>query len=220
MVFDDNGIFVQSIPLGRMPTFMLVNNKQLHCANRIGSLDGSRELSIFLTIYNTTDWNFMDSVFVTGYFGLHFFPLFLSQSKQSVYFHYLDPQDRNVRDTLYVFENQKLTPYLTARVEDGGVVSKIVMTDNYGIITHAISVRDPDADYPRSVYSQYYFDLHSMKGRYATNGFIDDFYGNNDVIINPIPNTNLFYYYRENNDYSPDIRTTPNPTLYIGTFKE
>ena len=94
-----------------------------------------------------------------------------------------------------------------------------MMTDNYGIITHYISVEDADSPYGKAIRSQYYINLHTMKGRNATNGFIDDFYGNKNVIIIPIPNSDMFYYYRENNDYSLDLKTTPNPTLYIGTFK-
>ena len=227
IIFDDNGAFVQSVALNNVFS-MLTHNKQLHCVSRTGAFGGSREITIFLTTHDTTDWNLMDSIFVTGYSGLLFFPVFLSQSKQSVYFYYPDHPSRMAGtssgvDTLYRFENQKLTPYFTVQINDKErkrTVRNIMLTDNYGIITHVTSVRDPYARYPQSIPSQYYFDLRSMKGRNATNGFIDDFYGNNDVIITPIPNTNLFYYYRENNDYSPDLRTTPNPTLYIGTFKK
>jgi len=225
MVFDDNGAFVQSIQLGRMPESMLVLNKQLYCTHNNVYLDQSREATVYLTTHNTTDWNLIDSVFHTSFTGLHFFSPFLSQSNQSVYFYYPDAPARAAGtssgvDTLHRFENQKPTPYFTAQVKGKGRVVRILMTDNYGIITYATSVYDPNAGKSRTVYSQYYLNLRSMKGRNATNGFIDDFYGNNDVIITPIPNTNLFYYHRENNDYSPDLRTTPNPTLYIGTFKE
>ena len=226
IIFDDAGEHVKSVKDGipYLPASIFVHNKQLLSVNR--SVDGiSREITVFLTTHNTSNWNLMDSVFVTGFSDHFFTPYFLSQSNQSIFLYYYDfwnieTGKKSDVDTLYVLENHKLTPYLTTHFKGKrNPTSKIVMTDNYGIVTHAISVQDPDAKYPRSVYSQYYFNLHTMKGKNATNGFIDDFYGNNDVLITPIANTNMFYYYREN-DYSSDLKTTPNPTLYIGTFKK
>jgi len=225
MIFDGDGSFIQTIEL-KSALSMLVHDKHLYHVDRDVRF-GSPDITLSLITHNTTDWNLIDSILITKYSQKIFFPVYLSQSKQSVYLYHVDMPKRMAGtssvDTLFVFENQKLTPYLTMQVEDKKHkrrVSKIMLTDSYGIITHAISVQEPDSKYPRSVYSQYYINLHTMKGRNATNGFIDDFHGNNDVIITPIPNTNMFYYYRENNDYSLDLRTTPNPTLYIGTFKK
>lgn len=226
MVFDDTGAFVQNVQLDGLlgsPTSIFVHNKQLYCANRFFGPDGrSRDITVSLTTHNTADWKLVDSVFVTSYSGLIFFPFHLSQGKQNIYFHYIDlPNGSSGVDTLFVLKNRKLTPYLTTHFKGKkNGMDRIVMTDNYGIIKHSTSVPDPDSKYGKTVYSQYYFNLNTMKGKNSTNGFIDDFNGNNNVIITPIPNTNKFYYYIENNDYSLDLKTMPNPTLYIGTFKK
>jgi len=227
IIFDDAGEHVKSVKDGipYLPASIFVHNKQLLSVNR--SVDGiSREITVFLTTHNTSNWNLMDSVFVTSYHGLSFAPFHLSQSNQSTFLYYKDfwnikAGKKSDVDTLYVLENHKLRPYLTTHfIGKKRSIGSIAMSDNYGIITHAISVQDPDAEYPRSVYSQYYFNVHTMKGRNSKNGFIDDFNGNQDVLITPIPNTDKFYYYVENNEYSSDLKTTPNPTLYIGTFRK
>ena len=229
MIFDEDGVFVESVGhTNRMPSYMFVYNKQMYGVHQ--SLDWAERgegSNIFLTTRNTTDWKLIDSVYFTHFSGMRIFAPqnSLSQSNQSIYFHFYGIEDASGKtsgvDTLYLFKDQKTIPYLTAQVvgkgENGGAVSRIVMTDNYGIVTHAISVQDPDARWPRSVYSQYYFSSQTMKGKNATNGFIDDFYSGSNVTITPIPNTNKFFYYI--NDYS-DLEIVPNPTLYIGTFKE
>ena len=230
MMFNEDGIFVESVEhTNKMPTYMFVYNKQMYGVHQSSDwLDQGEGSNIFLTTRNTNDWKLIDSVYFTHFSGRRFFlpRNSLSQSNQNIYFHFHGIEDASGKtsgvDTLYVLENKETVPYLTAQVigkgENGGYIGGIVMTDNYGIITHYISVKDPDARWPRSVYSQYYFSLHTMKGKNATNGFVDDFYSGSNVIIIPIPNKNMFFYYTS--DYSSDLTTTPNPTLYIGTFKK
>ena len=231
MIFDTDGSFVQTINL-RLPTFMLVHNKQLYCLNSYSeSLD---EISVSLTTHNIIDWNLIDSVSLCSYSSVQGQIIIigqnhnLSQSKQNIYFYYpwvRITEGRGMEtDTLFMFKNHKLEPHFTIQftgkklAESRGVV-KVVMTNNYGIITHSLKVEDPNSQYGKSVYSQYYIDLSTMKGKNATNGFIDDFHSGTNVIITPIPNTDKFYYYIEDNDYSLELQTSPNPTLYIGTFK-
>ena len=229
MVFDEEGAYVKNVALNFIPTFMFLHNRQLYCLHTHADWSESPETSVLLTTHNTTDWKLVDSIHFISYSEM-FMPNaaanFFSGSKRSVYFFpgvlALFAEQRRGADTLYVFEKQKLTPYLTVQFtgdekEKRGVVN-VVMTDNYSIITHALSVMSADSPYPKSVRSQYYIDLSTMKGKNAPNGFIDDFYGGDNVIIYPIPNKNMFFYYKEN-EYSPDLKTEPNPTLYVGTFK-
>ena len=233
MMFDGDGVFIESVEHGnRMPASMFIHNKLLyglHVRPHWASIENQGEgTTYFITTRNTTDWKLIDSIYFTHFPGnkLQATGNNFSQDKRNIYF-YLQGKKTNASgrisdvDTLYILENKKTAPYLTAQIvgkgENGGYVERIEMTDNYGIITHSISVRDADARWPRSVYSQYYFNLRTMKGENATNGFIDDFHNGENVIITPIPNTNKFYYYAT--DYS-DLETVPNPILYIGTFKK
>jgi len=229
MIFDHNGVFVEHIVLdknGSSANSMLIHNKHLYCFYNAGEwfYSGERESSTFLAAYNTTDWKLTDSIFFKSYIGNYLFPAYLTQSNQNIYLYSKIPESPETKsdvDTLYVVKDKRAVPYLTAQVvgkgENGGYVDRVVMTDNYGIITHSISVKDDKEPWPISVLSQYYFNLRTMRGKNATNGFIDDFYSGNNVIITPIPNTNKFYYYIT--DYS-NLEAVPNPILYVGTFKK
>ena len=228
MVFDGDGTFVQNVEIG-IPYFMYAYNGQLYFLHiRYNKEPGKN--NIFLSIYDTERWNLTDSILVKSYTATatEWWPdnrlNYLSRSEK-IYVYYPDMDRRmNQRDgpdVLYMLENQNIVPYLTIQFTRKGQrnpgIFSINMTDNYAIITHVISVEEAGSQYPKSIPSQYYIDLRTMKGKNATNGFIDDFHGGDNVIITPIPNTDKFYYYKES-DYSPEMRTTPNPTLYIGTF--
>ena len=242
LVYDSDGLFIQNVNLGASFNFMIVHNKQLYSFFTASNVPMNREvneyykfLATYQISYDATEWNLVDSVhfrnyrFQPGFISLSSDADCLSQSNQSIYL-YVNPVQTGDRDkhggidTLYIYENQQLIPCFITQFTGNGqqnpVVSKMLMTDNYLIITHSVSPPGAGSPpYPKSILSQYYIDLRTMEGKNAANGFIDDFYGGDKVIITPIPGTNKFYYYREN-DYSPEMKTVPNPTLYIGTFKE
>jgi hypothetical protein len=128
----------------------------------------------------------------------------------------------NVSDTLYIVDNLRLRPFLEVQLSNWKKdedIYWIFRTARYTVVSYRIYVQQGQGQYKKEYRSQCIYDYKTKNGRHAKDGFTDDIYDHDHVIISPLFRQDLFYYLKEG-EYSEELRAEPNPTVYIGKFKE
>ena len=136
---------------------------------------------------------------------------------------------------LYTYKENQFVPVARFMLDRASPMRGLTFTDRYvaaihgpliwdtrspNIITPEISRALRDQGGPVQDYSYYVYDYKTGKSINSYHGFIDDIHHTNDTIrIKFIDGGEKFFYTREN-DFSEALRTEPNPTLYIGTFRK
>ena len=146
---------------------------------------------------------------------------YITKEGDNTYLYYFAPFPANfVSDTLYLIKNNQLIPHLNVKFKNGGL-----KTDGSKAVTILNIFRS--SRYVFTLYSHvsmrqfYYFchDLQSGESYNMKDGFTDDVYTGEKVVIRPFANdANKFYYLHTN--LKEDDFDEPNPTLYIGTLKQ
>ena len=121
-----------------------------------------------------------------------------------------------VRDTLYRLDKNILKPYAKLKFSDEDPSQKnknilcISLTSNL-LIAEYLSFSKKGNRY-------FCYDFRSKTGKNMLDGFQDDIFDTGVVAIRLL-NDGYFYFWKEAEDLSPSGEE-PNPTLYIGKFKD
>ena len=153
--------------------------------------------------------------------GYNLYGDYITKERDNIYLYYYAqfPSDF-VSDTLYQIKNNQLIPHLNIKFKKRGLKS-----DGSKAVIIAFIYRSSRYVFTRylhvSMNQSYYFchDLKSGESYNMKDGFRDDIYTGEKVIIRPFDNdANKFYYLHTH--LNEDDFDEPNPTLYIGTFKQ
>jgi hypothetical protein len=134
--------------------------------------------------------------------------------------------EKNIRDTLYRFENNRLIPDLKLKFKNDQI-GKFTTPYNIYRSSRYIFVVYDNVKHKKVTYYRFCYDTKTGKGynmqdKYnkQSEGYIDDIHQIADPVrIRPFNlDTEMFYYLHTN--MKPDDTEEPNPTLYIGKLKK
>lgn len=212
LTYNMDAIFEKDQTLAHTPDAFYHDEKTIHITAYV---DEKHQTNLIYFCYDM-DGNRIDSIFLKKDRLYTYSFATLSQREKRIYVDYHTPEKP---DTLYMVDDHQLTPFAIVDLQGEGSTDMIVV-DNYLIVNITILGKEipfGSFKYEREQ-SQFLYNLNREKGFTAKGGFVDDLYHSGRAIIKPIPHSNMFFYTQEK-EYSVDLKTEPNPTLYIGTFK-
>jgi hypothetical protein len=183
----------------------------------------------YFRVYDKS-WNVVDSTqmyrYKTGFKRLSISgvrkPIFRNGEDIHVYYPRSDVDEKKVTDTLYVVDNFRLRPFLNVQLSNSQKddrIYSIFTTTRYTIVDYSTWIKEGTSSMFKTYPSQCIYDRKTRKRRHAKDGFTDDIYHNERIIISPMFKQDMFYYTREE-EYSEKLGAEPNPTIYVGKFKK
>jgi len=214
-VFDIDGNFIKQSRISAPGHVFFANNhlyhqhSYLHYENERGNI----QMDYFFSIYDSAFNKVSTTLINSDEFGKDSF-----KSIGNAYFITKDLDDQRVyffhakinfdhfprTDTLYVLNDNRREPYITIRTEG-------IQGGGAFLARPYVLVNVPDG--------QFVYHIETRQGKYAYQGFIDDFFDTGHTLIRPVPHENMFFFTKET-EYSENIKMEPNPTLYLGYFKK
>ena len=231
LCYDFEGNFIKQSPTGYYPRFnpyvCYINNKLLILSESFIKIEDNSFKDQRTLFFINDDLLKTDSVLVKNIdlsqFEVGYAPMYdyLTSDGKSTYLYYnITIPDHIVSDTLYQISNNYLIPHLNIKFNNRGLNSE-GKKDVY-ICTIYRSFRYVFTIYNHSPRRQFYFFCHDLKTGESYNikdGFTDDIYTGEKVVIRPFDNNMNKFYYLHTNIKEDDI-DEPNPTLYVGTLKK
>ncbi|GHU90145.1 hypothetical protein FACS1894155_08100 [Bacteroidia bacterium] len=232
-LYDIKGIFLEKHPLRQSKgsiTSIFYDNDFFYLFNYVFFNENTDFYQdIYFEVYDKS-LNIVDSLLMhrykTGfkreiYSGIRK-PIFRNGEDIYVYYPRSDVDEKKVKDTLYIVDNFRLCPFLDIRLSNSQKddrINYIFTTTRYTIVNYSTWIQEGTSSVFKIYSSQCVYDCKTKKSRHAKDGFTDDRYNNDHVIISPMFKQDMFYYIKEE-EYSEELGAEPNPTIYIGKFKE
>jgi len=211
-----------------------------------GQIEANKKIKRYSSvIYKMNDeMQFIDSCFIRDVyfettFSIGLLKEYLTCNNSNVYLYFpenfslginfhpplqwMGPIKRISRDTLYLFENNQLTPELKLKFRKNGRnynagkyigLSEIYRSSRYIFVEYGIGT---------DLGTYFYFCLDTETGiGYNSKYRREDLYGEERkaMIIRPISNNTELFYYLRTHFNEDDLHNAPNPTLYIGRLKQ
>ena len=235
VIYDINGNLIadeKKDPLRMVMSSYYLNDSLYIVQNSYEQTNNGINQYNYFKIYDYSSGNCLDSLLIRKYESQPAYRASMGtifQYREQVY---MFGELYNEPCTLYVVENHQFVPF--ARLELKSTMQELNVTDRYVVAIHGKLIRDTPM--PRIItpdmlpslrqipvkedFTYYVYDYKTGKSINSYHGFIDDIHQSDEIVpIKFIDGGTMFFYTRQG-EYSEELKTEPNPTLYIGTFKE
>jgi len=224
--FDRDGNFIDERPRFGFLEYIRFENDLLYIFKQefTRPMGNNTFANIAVMMRYSRDWQPVDTmvvktVMVSGVVGTLLPHIdFISQDNRNNLFVYYPVllNEPIVRDTLYRLDNNRLIPYAKLKFSDENPSQRnkniySISHTSHLLIAEYVSFSDKEKKY-------FCYDFRNKTGKNMTGGFTDDVYDTGLAEIRLL-NSHYFYFVQES-EYAPDIAFEPNPTLYIGKFKD
>lgn len=222
MIYDIAGNFINKIP-ERPNAFFYANGFYYSVEEKFSNDGGKYYQDTHLSIYDNDYKNITTSLrnrYETSMLRLQVRglnkPVF--QDEENTYFFLSRYATLSKQDTVYHINNHQISPFLDiklthAKKDDG--LRDVFISGRYVVVKYITDIPIESSFY----LSHCIYDNKTKKAKNSRRGFIDDIYHRGNVIIEPLLQQGMFYYIKEE-EYSDELKMEPNPSIYIGRFKE
>jgi len=224
--YDWDGKFIDEYTRVEFPEYACFENDLLHVFLYAPGRQASEHTFANTTVQvrYTRDWQPVDtmlvkSVILSSNAGTVLPNIdFISQDNRNNLFLYYPVllNEPFARDTLYILDNNRQKPHIKLKFSDENNTKRNKNIFSISRTSHLLIAKY--YSFAEKVYKYFCYDFRTKTGKNMTEGFIDDIFKTGFTEIRLL--NNRYFYFVKETEISDDITLEPNPTLFIGKFKE